>query len=547
MTHPRRRPPRLPRRPLAAGLALVLVAALVPRALADDSGPAAASGTGEPQTLDVTAQAQAMTETFQPDLHEAEAPAAPEATGAAGELGTDPAEPAQGTGRGDRPTVEQEQQPTREPVVVAEHNPVRQEQGDQHDATGTGGSGDPGEPPLAGRDQSGRAGQGQQADPDAGQGCGAGGSCSTELSGSGASTAAVAGGAAGGFRGAINAVINRVRGALRGRSPQEPTELELADRDLGAVEQEQAELDAEGRTHTVEEHIAARVRLEQAVRRLAPLRDRPDVDSAQVGALSSRAAAALGRLSGERSYPDPVTRNSFLDTADWHLRKVQIAQGVRAASGRTPRPPELAEDAFNLEEANAILRAVQQPGYGRPEDPDRLADLETSVRVAEGKLRSELRTLYGNRMSVVGPGDVAGTPGGPSLKEQDKQLVDGAVGFPSPKGQDEQLVTGPTGGKVLTEQERELVTGNPGVTTTQLDTRPLQQQDTTQATSDMWATATDVAVQTGKDATALAGAGGVGLLYAFFMKAQLGQALLLALSPDVRKALQWMAPGPPPG
>jgi hypothetical protein len=84
------------------------------------------------------------------------------------------------------------------------------------------------------------------------------------------------------------------------------------------------------------------------------------------------------------------------------------------------------------------------------------------------------------------------------------------------------------------------------ITPTKVDTRPLRQQDAAQVTSDTWATVTNVAAQTGKDATVLAGVGSVGLLYAFLMKTQVGRALLLALSPDVRKALPWMAPGPPP-
>jgi hypothetical protein len=64
------------------------------------------------------------------------------------------------------------------PLVVAGHDPARQEQGDQHDdATVTGGFGDLGTPPPAGQGQGDPAGQGQQAD--ANQGCGAGGSCST--------------------------------------------------------------------------------------------------------------------------------------------------------------------------------------------------------------------------------------------------------------------------------------------------------------------------------------------------------------------------------
>jgi len=99
----------------------------VPRALADDSGTAVVSGTGEPQTLAVAAPAEAMTETLEPDLGEVEIPVAAERAGADGQPGTDMAGLAQGTGSGDRSTVEQEQQPTRESMVVAERRPEDQQ------------------------------------------------------------------------------------------------------------------------------------------------------------------------------------------------------------------------------------------------------------------------------------------------------------------------------------------------------------------------------------------------------------------------------------
>src|SRR4029453_995591 len=149
-------PPWQPRRwgrPLAVGLALALVATLMPGAGADDSGTPAESGIPEPGTLAAAvAEAEAMTETFQTDPREAEASASPERTSADGEPGTDTAELAQGTGSRDRAGGQQEQ-PTREPVVVAE----LEQAGQPRD----------GQPDLAAGDAAGATGRESGGDQDA--------------------------------------------------------------------------------------------------------------------------------------------------------------------------------------------------------------------------------------------------------------------------------------------------------------------------------------------------------------------------------------------
>ena len=265
VTHPLRQPPRRPwrwGRLLAAGLALVVVAALVPRALADDSGPMVASGAGESQTLDVTAQAEAMTETLEPDPGEAEVSVSPERTGVDGKPGADTAKSAQGTGSEDHPTGEgeQKQPPTQEPIVVAERNLARQEQSDQHDATVTDGVGDPAKPPPGGQDQGDPTGPGQQAD--ANQRCGADGSCTAESPGSGAATVAAAGGAAGGgvggwARGLWNSGLEKLglRSPPQEATPQEPSpatqermrKLDLVEEDIRLIERREGLLAADGR------------------------------------------------------------------------------------------------------------------------------------------------------------------------------------------------------------------------------------------------------------------------------------------------------------
>jgi hypothetical protein len=134
---------------------------------------------------------------------------------------------------------------------------------------------------------------------------------------------------------------------------------------------------------------------------------------------------------------------------------------------------------------------------------------------------------------------------GPGTDLGKEQPVTGPAGFPSHKEQYEQLVTGHTKGNVLTPQERELVTGNPGVTAPKLDTRPLvRQQEETQQLSPRLDATTDAVAETGKVATGL-GVVGLSLYYLLSLQPEL-RALLLSLSPDVLKALPWVVPGPPP-
>jgi hypothetical protein len=290
----------------------------------------------------------------------------------------------------------------------------------------------------------------------------------------------------------------------------------------------------------------------------------PQADQRRVAALTARFQAMEERLDSE---PATHWQGTELDRLEAAIRRAEQFQRW----DEDPAPPTalFRSREAALEDATGRIRQLRAEVTRRDPRSGRFRDLTERFQqqqwlLAYDRLARPQPPGEGQRMSAVDPEDVAGTPRDPSLKDKDKALVTGtvgfpspdpeqppvagAVGFPSPKRRDEQLVTAPTGGKVLTDRERALITGNPGVTATKLDTRPLLQQDTAQATSETWAAATDVAVQTGKAAPGLAaGVGGVGLLYALLMKTQVGQALLLVLSPDVRKALPWMAPGPPPG
>jgi hypothetical protein len=180
------------------------------------------------------------------------------------------------------------------------------------------------------------------------------------------------------------------------------------------------------------------------------------------------------------------------------IRAVERLRGIRATQGRTRTPAEREDARVRLDRAFAGIQQLQ-PQVEGTQDAAPLAQLTDKAEAARRWLESE-GPPSPQRMSILGPEDVAGPLGGPSLTGRDRQLVaghtggkglsgqeqalvTGAVGFPSPKEQAAQLVTGPTGGKVLTERERELVTSHPGVTATELDTGPLLQQDAAPATS----------------------------------------------------------------
>jgi hypothetical protein len=429
VTHPRRQPAQSPRRarrwrqPLAAGLTLVLVAALVPRALADDSGPAAASGTGESQTFEVTAEAEALTETFEPDLRQAEAPAAPERAGADGgdEPAADPAEVAQDSGSGERSTGEQEQPPPREPVVVAERDLARQEQSDRHDATGTGGvGGDVGKPPPAGQDQADLAGQDLQADVN--QGCGAGGGCSTEPQGAGASTVAAAGGVAGGggVTGLVRRLVTSGLEKLGIRQPPEPTpeqrervrRMDLVEGDVRIIERREELLIADGRrVRSASEQVDDLVAQERAGHQIDLLRGSFEVEGwaaatpeeqTRFTELERRWMATWNMLVPTTGFGNPSLRTP-LDEAELLILDAEVRQGLVEAMGiRDPErqvwgyywsivaPGMVTSTRLELEQALAKLEEARSQGVvaGSPK-ANQLADLELRAGLLQQQLASE--------------------------------------------------------------------------------------------------------------------------------------------------------------
>jgi len=213
-------------------LALVLAATLVPGARADDSGTPAESGITETGMLAATEQAEQLAETYDAQASlEARTPGSPaDAAGASGDE-----------------TGELGQQPTREPVVVAELRPEDQQPDGQPDLAVTDGPGVTGRRPGGDQDAAvtGNAGkdneqasrrQGDPAtvgqDPAAGggpSGCTSG--CSTQPPDPGGSTVAAAGGWS------LRSFWNRMLG--RGQ-PQEPTQ-EPAARQEEPVREESAQ------------------------------------------------------------------------------------------------------------------------------------------------------------------------------------------------------------------------------------------------------------------------------------------------------------------
>jgi hypothetical protein len=272
----------------------------------------------------------------------------------------------------------------------------------------------------------------------------------------------------------------------------------------------------------------------------------PQADRRRVAALTARFQAMQRRLDREPATPWQGTELDRLEAA---IRRAEEFQQDDEDPGSLLRGLFRSRED-SLEDAAERIRQLRPQVAGRDPRYDRLRQLTERFRLqqqwlAYDKLARQQSPGESLQMRTVDPKDIAGTPGFTATDEHP-----GTPGFTT-TDQDPGIP-----GFTTTDQDP----GIPGFTTTdqdsgipgfippQLDTRPLMQQEATQETSDTWEAATDVAVQTGEAGkVAVAGAGSVSLLYLFLTRTNAGHALLLALSPDVRKALPWMAPGPPPG
>jgi hypothetical protein len=140
-------------RPLAAMLALVLVAALVPGAHAEENDTAADAGLGEPGLLAVTEQAEQLAEAYDAQASlAARTPGSPDAAaGTDGDAGGDVG--GEAGSDGSERAGEPGQQPTQEPpVVVAELRSAGQQRDGQPDLAATGTPGAIGQGPGGDQD-----------------------------------------------------------------------------------------------------------------------------------------------------------------------------------------------------------------------------------------------------------------------------------------------------------------------------------------------------------------------------------------------------------
>src|SRR5262245_4852632 len=239
------------------------------------------------QDLDEVQQEIDQAEGLLEELEAGTPPASDAAAGAGGDVGGEA-----GSGGGER-TGEQGQQPTGEPVVVAEVRPKGQPLDGRPDLTakdipgvtgqGAGGNQDAARAAGAGTGDEPEPASGEQGEPGAvGQdqaggglgGCASG--CSTQPPGTGGATVA----AAGGWWGWGRDLVDRVRGVLGGRQPRRLLELEptvvmdLIQGDLARVSDlQQQQLAAEGGTPSQSDLDAARRLLDRArgaIERLGP-------------------------------------------------------------------------------------------------------------------------------------------------------------------------------------------------------------------------------------------------------------------------------------
>jgi hypothetical protein len=547
------RRPRRWGRLLAASLALVLVAALVPAARAEESGAPAEPGIPETGLLPVRVEAEAYN--VQASL-EVWTPVSPDDAAAAGG--------GAGGDGGDR-AGEQEQRSTQEPAAVAEARlgntasqgaappeppepPVAaaaegEQAQQQHAGSGDGDVEAPTElvlvvPP----DRGGGQGQGRPPDdsrlpadaqsaPDASHQADPG----TEQTGQ-----SPAGGTELAMPNPLAPVPERIRAAAQavrgGRDAAFSREyLEAWHRETLDLWHRVPGASPEGITvYNTYQRVRHQLRpLEAAA--AAVSYEWPNVSARLDERIRAAGQAARGRGAGySREFLEAWQR----ETLDLRHRVAGASHDSRTVFNTyqrvTARLDRMEQAAARAAGRTSVQQAPDQPAPGEADETDASGGEDDVTSVPPSKFSS----VEAGQVAAGPPGYEAGRPptGVPGYGGTQANVA-GTPGF-TPADQDPTIP-----GFTPTDEHPSV----PGLIPPKLDTGPLLQQDAAQETSETWAAAADVAVQTGKAAPGLAaGVGGVGLLYALLMKTRVGQALLLALSPDVRKALPWMAPGPPP-
>jgi hypothetical protein len=374
-------------------LALIVVAALVPGARADDGGMPPSGTFGDETSVETsveTMEAEGSAGTL-----EAKAPAAPEgAAHAAGDARIPAialAEGGGGTVAGGAPADGNDPQ---DPVPPA----VADQRGDQQHAAAAGGSGNPGEQPSAGQDQSDHARRDEQGgDP----GVCAGDGCSPVPPDPGNAIVAAAGdGPFARARQVVAQLLQKVAGRRQQPAPQEDvpaaqeaappagTLLDWVEEDLAAVEGRQDLLDAQGGLRTVEQQVEDEARVERAADRIRRLGPVSPAEFVRWEGLQDR----IGKMRHALDMAHDRGSNQ-LSAVEHNLRELAYRQERRADDGSWRTVQDQEDDQAVLAR---VLSVVEQQRSGVAEEtPEgiregiRLAALERWARAAQEELARE--------------------------------------------------------------------------------------------------------------------------------------------------------------
>jgi hypothetical protein len=465
----RRQPAPRPRqwgRPLTVGLALVLVAALVPGARADDGGdgglPPAVGSVGDQGVQAEALQGEASANTFEDQP--AQGTTDPAANVSADRIVL--AESSEATGSGGLPPERPQQDPalsTAEQRQEGQPPNIQQSEADTDD-------------PLREAEQ-----LAQRFDTS--QECAGDGGCQEEPG------------------------IPRVpllRGDTRGGTgPTDPGGDPPADRqppdlsrltpqDRAAYSQERQQLQQQAAQRLADRHAALDDRELARIQRDLDALDRRWARHAEETA--ARAELERARAAGEAPLPP-------WDAFQERLERVEgLYESQEKAGGPRLRPREVAEQFdMTVGQATTVLRTLRvrdriEPHLQRLRDENlpltgiRLVQIRHEVGADRSVFNRAMRHPRQPRqespespqggqsqMRAIGPEDVAGTSGGQLVTEQDKQLVTGPTGgHTGLSEQEQQALNQVPGHPGLTEQEQRDLQTLPGTPLTKRNPRDLQ-------------------------------------------------------------------------
>jgi hypothetical protein len=245
------------------------------------------------------------------------------------------------------------------------------------------------------------------------------GGCSTEPD---LIVAAAGGGASGGNR--FSRALARLLQALGLSSPQptqqppqepaleypQPRRLEPLERDIQwdiiIVEHRQDVREAQGLNLDQEEQWDAEVRLARAfegIRQLQPQVTEGTPGHERLLHLTRRAERAALQLLTVNE-PRPWGQPTPIEVVEWNIRAVESLQEVRAVEGRTRVPEERRDDQFRLARALEGIRQLRpQVAEGPESDRLWLAELTDRAQRAQRQLTEEAQrqATRGNPMSMV--------------------------------------------------------------------------------------------------------------------------------------------------